>query len=453
LLIRLPIFGIGIGVKVGSTISIGWDELSERERERLYRALSFPTANGDVMTCYRRFPERKIEIPRGAWDHVGQLDYIDSRTKPPAPKLKFTVELDRTDLDPRFEGQSKCVATMLAEEQGIVIRAPGTGKTQIALAFAAQCKTTVLVLVHTKDILDQWVEYAGNALPGTKIGVIQGSKETYGQITIAMVQSLKRFYGDSQWWRQWGAVILDEAHHAAAKSFESVLNACPAFYRFGFTATNSRADGMQPYHVHLLGPVIHKQKFSTPINTTVKPIYTDFRFNYRGRYDWSTLLNRLVTDEGRNKQIAAVVDRECGNGNSVLVLSRRIEQLERISELLESPGEILTADRGRAERKRILAEFREGGIRCVLATQLADEALDVPRCNCVVLVHPGKHDGRITQQIGRAIRKFEGKRHASIYDVVDKRVGVLANQWRERKRTYGKLGLKIQKRKLLRGRA
>lgn len=440
-------------MKVGSTIKIGSDELSERERERLFKALSFLTANGDVMTCYRSYKDGRIEIPRGAWHEVGQLDYLDTRSKPPAGKLKFIVELDRTDLDPRFEGQSKCVATMLREEQGIVIRAPGTGKTQIALAFAAQCQTTVLVLVHTKDILDQWVEYAGDALPETPIGVIQGDTETYGQITIAMVQSLKRFYGDSAWWGQWGAVILDEAHHAAARSFESLLNACPAFYRFGFTATNSRADGMQPYHVHLIGPIIHKQKFSTPINTTIKPVYTDFKFPYRGRYDWSRLLDTLVSDGRRNKQIAAIVDRECRDGNSVLVLSRRIEQLERISELLESPGEVLTADRGRAERKRILTQFREGGIRCVLATQLADEALDVPRCNCVVLVHPGKADGRITQQIGRAIRKFEGKRDASIYDVVDKRVGVLAKQWRDRKRIYHKLGLPIQKRKLLRGRA
>jgi superfamily II DNA or RNA helicase len=406
------------------------------------------TANGDVASCYRYWPDRKIEIPRGAWHLVGHLDYTDNRSKPKAPKLKFVTELDRVDLDPRFEGQSRCVATMLEEEQGIVIRAPGTGKTQIALAFAAQCETTVLVLVHTKDILDQWVEYAGNSLPDTKVGIIQGSTERYGQITIAMVQSLKRFYGDPEWWRQWGAVILDESHHAAAESFETVLNSSPAFYRFGFTATNSRADGMERYHQHLLGPVIHKQKFSAPINTTVKPIYSNFRFRYRGRYDWGRLLRALISDEGRNKQIGTVIDRECSRGNSVLVLSRRIEQLERIAEHVKFPSEILTAPRGRAERKRILTEFREGRVRCVLATQLADEALDVPRCNTVILVHPGKHDGRITQQVGRAIRKFEGKRYATIYDVVDRRVGILAKQWRERKRAYAKMGLPIKRRKM-----
>jgi len=443
-------------VIVGETITIGWDELSSRKRERLKKALSFVTKNNDVMTCYREIPGAQIEIPRGAWDLVGQLDYVDRRRRPPAPKLQFDVELDRTDLDPRFAGQSDCIETMLQEEQGIILRPPGTGKTQIALGFAAVCQTPVLVLVHTKDILDQWVSYAQDALPGTKVGVVQGKRDTFGQITIGMIQTLRTFYADGthgqEWFRKFGAVILDEAHHGAARSFETVLNWMPAFYRFGFTATDKRADGMHPYLVHLIGPVIHKQKFSSPIETRIVPVYTNFNFRYRGRFDWHPLLDALVTDERRNRQIADIVDRECEHGNSVLVLSRRIEQLERIAEQLDCENEILIADRGRTERRRILNEFRAGRIRCVLATQLADEALDVPRCNRVVLVHPGKFEGRITQQIGRAIRKFEGKRDAAIYDVVDKRVGVLNKQWSERKHAYKTMRIPIQKHRLLGGR-
>jgi superfamily II DNA or RNA helicase len=433
-------------VKVSSTIRIGWDELSRRERERLFKALSFLAPNGDVMQCYKDWPGQWIEIPRGAWHLVGQLDYEDFRKRPPAPELDFNVELDRIDLDPRFEGQSKCVETMLREEQGLVIRAPGTGKTQIALAFAARCKTPVLVLVHTKDILDQWVEYAGNALPGTEIGIIQGSTFEPRQITIGMVQTVKRYVTDEKFWRRFGAVILDEAHHAAAVSFEIILNNSPSFYRFGFTATDTRADGMHPYLKHVIGPVIHKQKFAAPIHTSVVPIYTHFFIPYRGSFDWTRMIDRLISDPGRNQQIADVVDRECRSGNSVLVLSRRIEHLERLASLVESKGRILTGDVERSERKRILHDFREGRIECLFATQLADEALDVPRCNRLVLVHPGKHDGRITQQVGRAIRKFENKQDAIIYDVVDKRVRPLARQWQLRKHTYKyKLHLPIQR--------
>jgi superfamily II DNA or RNA helicase len=84
--------------------------------------------------------------------------------------------LDATEKDERFKGQLKTVETMLREEQGLIIRPPGTGKTQIALGFAAQCQTRVLVLVHTEDILNQWVEYIENAIPSLKgnVGVIRG---------------------------------------------------------------------------------------------------------------------------------------------------------------------------------------------------------------------------------------------------------------------------------------
>jgi superfamily II DNA or RNA helicase len=437
-------------VIVDSTITIGWDELSRRKRERLYRALSFVNKNGDLWYCYREFPNDRIEIPRGAWHLVEQLDYTDNRVRPKAPKLNFNGELDRIDLDPRFKGQSKCVETMLYEEQGLIIRPPGTGKTKIALSFAAQCQTPTLVLVHTKDILDQWIENARESL-GIKIGVIQGQTVKCRQVTIAMVQSLRRFLSVPAFWARWGALILDEAHHGAAVSFETLLNHSPAFYRFGFTAMNTRADGMEPYVKHVIGPVIHKQKFSTPIKTTVEPVYSKFQFQYRGRWDWTPLLNELVVNRERNTQIANIIDREVRGGNSVLVLSRRIEQLERIADCCSSETAILTGDIRRDERQRILAEFRAGRIGSLLATQLADEALDVPRCNRIILTHPGKHDGRITQQVGRAIRKFEGKQDAIIYDVVDKRVRPLARQWRERKFAYGKMKIPIKK-KILGGR-
>jgi superfamily II DNA or RNA helicase len=223
-----------------------------------------------------------------------------------------------------------------------------------------------------------------------------------------------------------------------------VLNACPARYRFGFTASPTRADGMHPTMRFIIGPVIARQKFSSPIKLTVVPVKTKFRARYRGHFDWGRLLNLLVRDEARNKQIAKVVDKEVAKGNSVLVLSRRIEHLEHISDALSCDNEILAAaTRTKADRKEILARFKSGELQCVLATQLADEALDVPRLNRVCLVHPGKHEGRIIQQVGRALRQFSTKDDAVIYDFCDLFVGVLRRQWNSRKQTYKKEGISV----------
>jgi len=144
----------------------------------------------------------------------------------------------------------------------------------------------------------------------------------------------------------------------------------------------------------------------------------------------------LIADDERNQTIAEVADAEVAGGNSVLILSRRIEHLGRIAERMQYPCEILTGQRSRSDRSRIIRDFREGHIRCLLSTQLADEALDVPRLNRVLLTHPGKHEGRLIQQVGRALRKHPDKKDAKIYDFVDDRVGVLRYQWNQRKRGY-----------------
>jgi superfamily II DNA or RNA helicase len=422
---------------VGSKISIGYDELSQREWKRLFQALTFVNGNQEVVECYRQlYTKGRVLIPRGAWHLVDQLDYVDKRVKPRAKfQSNFQIELDAVHLDKRFAGQSDAVGAMLTYEQGQIIRPPGTGKSQIVLAFVSMCGTPALVIVHTEDILNQWVEYAQEAMPDIEIGVIRGQEYRVGQLTISTIQTLRK-YTDRNFWMQFGALIADEAHHGAAASWEQTINRSPAFYRFGFTASETRADGMHPALKHIFGPVIHKQEFSSPVKLSVEPVRTRFYFGYRGAFDWMPMLNKLVQDDKRNRQIARIVNDEISRGNSILVLSRRIEHLERIASLVEGSCEILTGKRKRVDRKRILRDFRSGKLRCLLATQLADEALDVPRLNRVVLTHPGKHEGRIIQQIGRAIRTHPEKHDAVIYDIVDMRVNVLRRQWSQRRRTY-----------------
>lgn len=437
-------------------LKVEFSELTAREMKRLEKQLTYVKPNGDVVISYRKLMKKGCYlIPRGAWNLMpDSIRYHDKRSLPSLAPLDFTLRLDATELDPRFAGQQETVEAMLREQQGLILRPPGSGKTQIACAFAAISGTRVLVLVHTHDILKQWVDYIENAIPELKgeVGVIQGKTCRIRQITVATVQTLHNSYMDKprSWWEQWGALIADEGHHVAAPSWEEVVNCCPAYYRFAFTASATRADGMHPSMRFIIGPVIAKQKFTSSVPLEVIPIRTKFAEMYRGRHDWTRLVNKLVEDRSRNRQIAKVADREIQEGNSVLVLSRRIEHLEKIAEEMREETAILAAARTtKKERDEILAAFRSGKIRCVLATQLADEALDVPRLNRVLLTHPGKHEGRIIQQIGRALRKFHDKDDAKVYDFVDWKVRVLRRQWHWRKRTYEKEKIAIRKMKKL----
>ena len=436
---------------VDSKLTVKISELTKRDWERVERSLTFVTPDGEVVTSYMRLLHKGIYImPRGAWAVMpSSVRYVDRRVFPEMPKLKFNIRLDDVAKDKRFAGQMDAVDAMFEQEQGLIVRPPGTGKTQIALYFAAKCKTRTIVITHTEDILQQWLDYAAKALPGAEIGVVRGKTVEVGHITIATIQTLQRFKRREKFWQQFGCVIVDEAHHVAAPSWEAILNVIPARYRFGFTASPTRADSMHPAMRHIIGPVIHRQKFTSPVKLTVKPVRTNFKTMYRGSWDWTKMVTRLVQDDERNTLIARKVDAEIEKGNSVLVLSRRIEHLERVAGIMRSDSEILTGSRSRKDRRDILDDFRAGNVRCVLATQLADEALDVPRLNRVFLVHPGKHEGRIIQQVGRAIRMHPEKQDAVIFDFVDHKMRVLRRQWSKRKHTYQVNGISIKKRRKL----
>jgi superfamily II DNA or RNA helicase len=158
------------------------------------------------------------------------------------------------------------VRAMFDQEQGLVIGQPGMGKSQIILYFCANVKTRSLVLVHTKDILDQWEEYAKLSIPGFDLGVIQGRRQSVGHITIATVQTFKNLIVEDpdKWGKMFGAVILDEAHHAAATTFEQILNLSAMLDTVSASQqAPTRADKKHPYVQLVLGPIIYRKKFES----------------------------------------------------------------------------------------------------------------------------------------------------------------------------------------------
>ena len=98
-----------------------------------------------------------------------------------------------------------------------------------------------------------------------------------------------------------------------------------------------------------------------------------------------------------------------------LVLSREISHLQAIQAAMDYEAPILAAALlNKKQRNEILAKFRSGEIKCILATSLADEALDVPILSRIFLTFPGKHDGRIIQQVGRALRRHRATTQSSM---------------------------------------
>lgn len=442
-------------IKVDNYLTVPLDSLSKGEWQRLFKRMRYTDAEFNVHEPWRYLTDRDaVRLPRGAWsllpDHIR---YVDKRVKPEAPPVNFTRKLDATIGETIYSGQADALEAMLREEQGLIVAQPGFGKTNVALAFISVAQTRTLVLVHTHDLLQQWLENAKDAVPEMEVGVIAGKVQEVRHLTISTVQTYHGLMMNDQkrWKKEFGCIILDEAHRVAAATFEQIMNTSSAYFRFGFTATPTRSDGKHPYMRLVIGPIIYRHRFKSPIPAQVRPLKSGFKLRpgYRGRHDWRRLLDTLTRDPERNRRIAEKVNREIAKGHTVLVLSSEKEHLRLMYEAMGSPKkvEILTADRSKKDRDQVLKDFKRGKVVCVLATQLANEGLDVPRLSRIFLTFPSKFDGGIIQKVGRTLRKYEGKTDAVIYDVVDEHVRPLKRQWRMRLQAYRGMGIPLQKRK------
>lgn len=430
-----------------SIIELREDELTTAQWSKLLGDLSFETKDGDEWNCYTHLPGKGIvKIPRGALHLIpAGVEIEDMRSRPKLPKLEFVKELGAKG----FEGQTEAVQAMFKNVQGRVIAPPGAGKTEMGLAFMAACATRVLVVVHSQALMTQWVDRAQASVPDASVGQIQGKKCTIGHITVAMAQTMRRSYlgAGGKFWRQFGAVIVDEAHHAAADTWEWLLNVCPAYYRIGITASELRVDGLHPIVGFNIGPVIHRIKFSSKVPMTVQPIFTSFHSRYNASM-WTSLVRELVADKKRNQLIADRLSEEILAGNYILALSKWIKHLENVCDLLSFEArkhtEIVTGKLSRKQQDAMIQRMRDGDLHCILGTQLFEEGVDITRINRVALTFPGTWIP-LLQKVGRGARAHDGKDSALILDFVDDNVAALARQYVGRYDWYRSVGIKVAK--------
>lgn len=436
-------------MRVDSIIQLGTDELTREQWTKLLRQLTFLDREQIEVQAYDLIaPKAVVQVPRGAWNLLPSgLHCQDLRSLPTAPELHFTKQLDAPD----YEGQSDAVQAMFEHEQGQVIAPPGRGKTEICLAFAAAAKTRTLVVVHTKDLFKQWCDRVEQSVPDAVLGKIAGPECQVGQITIAMAQTLRSYIRKGRaFWGQFGCLVIDEAHHAAAETWSWICHVCPAFYRFGVTASKKRSDGRQLLTKFNIGPYIYEAPFKSQVPMRVQPIESGFRSRYNGSR-WVYLIRQLVNDKSRNDLIAKLTLAEIRRGNSVLVLSRQIKHLGLIHERivgdepeLQDVCKVVTGQLPRRQRDELIQDLRDGSLRCILGTQLFEEGVDIPRLNRIVLAFPGT-DVTVLQKVGRGARKAPGKTETIIYDIIDEHVLTLARQWLGRRTWYRSVGIEVSK--------
>ena len=163
--------------------------------------------------------------------------------------------------------QKAAADSMLKHETGVLAATTAFGKTVVAAWLIAQRGVNTLVLVHRRQLLDQWVERLSTFLniSNREIGRVGGGRrKPTGRLDVAVIQSLVRKGVVEDYVGEYGHVVVDECHHLSAHSFEQVVRRAKARFVTGLSATVTRKDGHHPIIFMQCGP----DRKSTRLNSS-----------------------------------------------------------------------------------------------------------------------------------------------------------------------------------------
>ncbi len=426
------------------------------------QAMRLPTYDKPRIIACAEEHEYHLALPRGCLEDVQatlaglHVDTVirDERCGGAPLDVEFCGEL-RAD-------QAAAARAMLADETGVLAAATAFGKTVVAAWLIAQRGVNTLVLVHRRQLLEQWVEHlsAFLGMPLRELGRIGGGrKKPTGVLDVAVIQSLVRKGVVRDCVESYGHLVVDECHHVSAGSFEQVVRRAKAKYVTGLSATVTRKDGHHPIVFMQCGPVRHRveaksQAAARPFAHTVvvrptafrplRPADADLRLQFHALYE------ELIADEDRNRRIGDEVARAVEEGRSPLVLTERNAHLDRLAELLSPRIRHCIVLRGGLRPKEAqaavarLAAVPENEQRVLLATgRFIGEGFDDARLDTLFLTLPVSWRGTIAQYVGRLHRQCEGKREVRVYDYADLNVPMLARMFDRRCRGYEAVGYQM----------
>lgn len=284
----------------------------------------------------------------------------------------------------------KCRVAFASDyKRPLVVLPCGAGKTVCFIYMALRHKGNVAFLVHRKELVDQTIKAFGGDLPPN--------------IYVGMIRSKLPFEPT--------LLIIDECHHATAKTYLDVISKYPNAYMVGLTATPCRLDGSA------LGQVF---------DTLIVDVDTKWLIDnhYLAPYEYYAPPQQIMLPKMRYGDFAVgeMEYESCIYGDikkyisgKTIIYCPNIRFSRALA--IELGGEHIDGDTPKKERERITSEFRNGDIDILCNVDLLGEGYDVPACDTVILLRPTMSVALYIQQAMRCMRYVEGK-VAKIYDMV-----------------------------------
>ncbi|TCP56584.1 DNA excision repair protein ERCC-3 [Tamaricihabitans halophyticus] len=364
----------------------------------------------------------KQQLLKVGWPAEDLAGYVDGEAHP--------IELDEDGWQLR-EYQRQSVQAFWAGGSGVVVLPCGAGKTLVGAAAMAEAKATTLILVTNTVAGRQWKRelIARTSLTEEEIGEYSGERKEIRPVTIATYQVVTRRTKDGYKHlelfdsRDWGLMIYDEVHLLPAPVFRMTAD-LQSRRRLGLTATLVREDGREGDVFSLIGPKrfdvpwrdIEQQGWIAPAECIeVRGMLTENERLTYATAEPDEKYRIASTSRTKLRIVRSIVDKH--PDEPALVIGAYLDQLEELGAELDAP--IVQGSTKNKEREKLFDAFRNGEIRTLVVSKVANFSIDLPEASVAIQVS-GTFGSRQeeAQRLGRLLRPKGDGRQAHFYSVV-----------------------------------
>jgi len=399
---------------VSSTDAAAFDDVAQGFEELFAHPATSPLTH-DWITDYER---RREQYPFRA---LGADSPVEVREQPPVV------------VPHRIQAEALAALEATREtgnQAGLVVLATGLGKTWLA-AFDSRKPgfRRVLFVAHREEILSQAMQTFRRIRPDSSFGHYTGEERQPGADilfasiqTLGRVQHLERFATDA-----FDYIVVDEFHHAAARTYRLVIDYFRPKFLLGLTATPERTDGGDllalcgenlVYRRDLLEGI--RQELLCPFHYFGVPDEVDYRnIPWRStRFDEDELTAAVAT---RSRAQNALEQLRKRGGRRTLAFCVSQRHADFMAEFFSEHGIRVAAVHSgpsSAPRALSLARLQAGELDVVFAVDMFNEGVDLPALDTVMMLRPTESRIIWLQQFGRGLRKAAGKDHLAVIDYI-----------------------------------
>ncbi|MCR5525691.1 MAG: DEAD/DEAH box helicase [Lactobacillus sp.] len=314
--------------------------------------------------------------------------------------------------------------------RGLVISATGTGKTYLgAFAVKENQPQKFLYVVHREQVARKAMQSFSRVIGGPQknFGLISSQHHDFSpRYLFATVQTLsQKKILEKLSPKMFDFILVDEAHRAAAPSYQRLMNHFKPKFWLGMTATPDRMDNQDVYGIfdyHIAYEIRLRDALS---NDMLVP------FHYVGVQDYeangevideTTNLKRLVASE-RVKYVLKQLEYYgyCGRQPRGLVFCSRQAEAHEIAKqftALSHPAIALTNQDSDYQRREAVKRLENGELEYLITVDLFNEGVDIPSLNQIVMLRNTESRIIFLQQLGRGLRKYPGKDYVTVVDFI-----------------------------------